>query len=372
MIGPERSSGNSDGAGVPTAPEGDCDSDGIKNAVDADDDNDLLDDGTELKLKLDPCVGDTDGDSVEDGYEYKSALDLNNDDYQEPNVVTPFPHKTQYPNPLFADADVDYDGDGLTLVTEQALWLYTYQTNGTATRTLSPLSYSDGMQFSLSELQGGDGRRVPTMHVSNYQPPLNFRAWADGKGYGTPQLFALAAPPAHTTSGFDLFDMDRSGGAPSVNERYYWNESDEFVSDDERDEDADGLTNYHEAIGPMSAEWWKSCYTAEGAFPIVYAGTKAFDADSDGDGVLDGADDQDFDDVPNVMELSRSLAGNVADQGECGTTPQVEAVDPDGTAWVNPFNPCLPDRYSRTCSRHPGFGAAYPPFQQQWKKYALN
>ena len=112
-------------------PSGDCDGDGIKNAVDADDDNDLLDDGTELELKLDPCVGDTDGDGVEDGYEYSSALDLNNDDYQEPNVVTPYPGKTPVPEPARSrDADIDYDGDGLTLIEEYALWHYTYQNAG--------------------------------------------------------------------------------------------------------------------------------------------------------------------------------------------------------------------------------------------------
>ena len=91
----------SDGAGVPTAPDGDCDADGMLNGVDLDDDNDLLADALEVALKLDPCVGDTDGDGVEDGFEYQSAIDLNNDDYQSPNVVIPFPGKPPYPNPLF-------------------------------------------------------------------------------------------------------------------------------------------------------------------------------------------------------------------------------------------------------------------------------
>ena len=61
----------------------------------------------------------------------------------------------------------------------------------------------------------------------------------------------------------------------------------------------------------MTSGWWAACYTSEGEYPIKYAGTKAFDADSDGDGILDGADDQDFDDVPNIMELSRNMAGNM-------------------------------------------------------------
>ena len=91
----------------------------------------------------------------------------------------------------------------------------------------------------------------------------------------------------------------------------YWDlDADGYVSDDERDEDADGLTNYDETTDRCPPTGGRSCYTAEGAYPIKYAGTKAIDADSDGDGILDGADDQDFDDVPNIMELSRNMAGN--------------------------------------------------------------
>src|SRR3954464_13404793 len=107
VIGPEKANGGgdgSDGAGVATAPDGDCDSDGVKNGVDTDDDNDLIGDALELTLLLDPCSGDTAKDGVEDGFEYQSAVDLNNDDYQSPNVSLPYPAKTPYPNPLFADA----------------------------------------------------------------------------------------------------------------------------------------------------------------------------------------------------------------------------------------------------------------------------
>ena len=44
---------------------------------------------------------------------------------------------------------------------------------------------------------------------------------------------------------------------------------------------------------------------------IAYAATSHVDADTDGDGVRDGADDQDHDDVPNVMELSRNAASGL-------------------------------------------------------------
>jgi hypothetical protein len=378
VIGPEKANGGGDasgGAGVPTTPDGDCDSDGVKNGVDVDDDNDLLPDTLELGLLLDPCVGDTDGDGVEDGFEYQSAIDLNNDDYQHPNYSLPYPAKTAYPNPLFKDADKDYDGDGLDLDEEYRLWKYTYTVNHTATRTLSPLSYSDGAQYSLSVLAGGNGRRTPTMPVADYQPPQAFRAWAAATGYGTVFLPAIG-----TTR--DLYDMDWDGVVSTVPtgfqlraEATYWNldasRGDTNVSDDERDEDADGLTNYDEVLGPMTSGWWDACYADEGKYPITYVGTKPYDADSDGDGILDGADDQDFDDIPNIMELSRNMAGNVPRNGSCAGSGTYDASVPR-KAYVNPFNPCLPDVHSRTCQRHPMMSAPYAPFLDKWEPIVRN
>lgn len=381
VIGPEKaatSSDNSAGAGVPAAPDGDCDGDGVLNGAESDDDNDLLDDGLELALGLDPCVADTDGDGVEDGFEYKSAIDLNNDDYQSPNVALPYPSKTAYPNPLFDDAANDHDGDGLSLLEEFRLWKYTYEVNHTATRTLFPLSYSDGLQYSLSAPAGaGNDRRVPTMTTADYQPPKTFRQWTEIRGYNRIWLDVVDAE-------LDLYDIDMDGVVTTVArfadasgeqlraEATYWDlDRDGFVSDDERDEDADGLINYHEVSGPMTAGWWKACYAEENEYPIPYVGTKAYDADSDGDGILDGADDQDFDGIPNIMELSRNMAGNWLPNGTCGGSGTYDPAAP-AKAYVNPFNPCLPDRYSRTCQRHPVIGEAYAPFLDPWQPIIRN
>jgi hypothetical protein len=404
LIAPERvGAGVSDGAGVPAVPDGDCDGDGLKNAVDPDDDNDLLPDALEISLKLDPCVADTDGDGVEDGFEYKSAADLNNDDYQHPNTIIPFPAKLPFPNPLFADADVDYDGDALTLADEYRLWKYTYEVNRTATRTLEPLSYSDGHQYSLSVPAGGNGRRQATMTVAAYQPPKTFRLWADAAGFGTVSIndlvteWCLSAgcpqssspvPPSRPHTERDLYDMDQDGTVTTVArllalpptgeqnraELTYWDlDHDGFVSDDERDEDADGLNNYYEASGgPMSPEFWEKCYSNELPYPIAYPGTKPYDPDSDGDGILDGADDQDFDDIPNIMELSRNMAGDRAIQAPCGSPDDAAFIPQPMKALVNPFNPCLPDRNSRTCMRHPAIGSGVPPFDAKWEPKILN
>ena len=71
---------------------------------------------------------------------------------------------------------------------------------------------------------------------------------------------------------------------------------------DERGEDADGLIDRDE-----SHEAALSFRPAEKPYKITYAGTEPDDPDTDGDGIRDGADDQDFDDVPNLMELSRRM-----------------------------------------------------------------
>ena len=75
--------------------------------------------------------------------------------------MLPYPGKRPYPNPLFADANVDYDGDSLTLAEEQSLWRYTYTVNGSATRSLEPLSYSDGNKHSIYTRV--NGRRLPAL-----------------------------------------------------------------------------------------------------------------------------------------------------------------------------------------------------------------
>jgi hypothetical protein len=161
-----------------------------------------------------------------------------------------------------------------------------------------------------------------------------------------------------------------------------------MLSDDERDEDADGLSNIAEINQRMDPKYWAACYSAEPTYPVSYGGTSPTDADSDGDGIRDGADDQDHDDVPNIMELSRFAAsgyqfdetddrvtGTVTGGGlECAPDPDLKPDDPrhaDSFGQVNPFNPCEPDPQSRTCARNYDFGTLPAPFKgPNW--WALN
>jgi hypothetical protein len=369
--------------------QGDCDSDGTKNKYDADDDNDLLSDVSEKALGIDPCKLDTDGDGVEDGYEYQSAKDLNDDEYQgDPNEVLPYPGKRPYPNPLFADANVDYDGDSLTLAEEQSLWKYTYGVNLSAGRTLTTLSYSDGSQYSIHKRV--DGRRVPALPASGYNRHGQFLTWAVSKKYLTVKIPMALSGVAGTPGWFDVRDANLNGAVESSEANYFDHRLNGWLSDDERDEDADGLSNFDETHGRLTPGYWAACYAMEKPFGVPYAGPKVDDNDSDGDGVLDGADDQDHDDIPNIMELSRWAAsghddsqpgspcrvkaGIVYDQTDLnndGKPDNPNAIHPNDYGRVNPFNPCLPATNSRTCTVHPGISGAAAPFDDSPNWLAL-
>lgn len=372
-----------------TAAQADCDGDGIPNKIDTDDDNDLLPDTLEIALKTDPCKADTDGDGIPDGYEYRSALDLNDDEYQNKstvpaNDVLPYPGKRPYPNPLDpSDANVDHDGDSLTLAEEYKLWQYTITSEG-APYDLSKLTYSDGTQYSLY-YRDANGRRHPSQPWSTYDKHQQFVDWANANGYAN---VLLAVRPTNawndsaqpiTNQVFSIFDVNLDGTQDAVS---YDRDGDGYVSDDERDEDADGLSNYDETHGPMSSpSWWNTCYASETPYPVQYAGTDVANPDTDGDGVLDGADDQDHDDIPNLMEESRALASGVFDgKGGKQCAPPDE---PPGASTpflhhpalygqVNPFNPCLPAIWSRTCDRHPSLTNPWAPFDQSAEWLSLN
>jgi hypothetical protein len=271
-----------------------------------DSDGDLLPNALEAVLKLDPCLADTDGDSVEDGYEYQSAVDLNHYPSTPP---LPYPGKRPYPNPLDPSdgtpSGTDYDDDGLTLREEFLLWLgYSDDgvPRGSHPQGLAPLIYSDGLQKS---------NPVPV--------PGGLLGW--------------------------VLDIHVDG----------------VLSDDERDADADGLGNWDEVRGRMTEAWWPLQHDGqnepkESKYPeldfldnedTAPAWNAHSDPDMDGDGVVDGLDDNDHDGLSNQFEVSRP--GDWIDDAIVGFPA---AVNP--WAYTNPFNPCKPFESER-CHSHPPF-----------------
>ncbi len=270
----------------------DCDKDGIADGVDADDDNDGLSDAIEVQYKLSTCNVDTDGDGMWDSWEFESALDLN---YRS----LPFAGKKPWPNPLdSSDASADFDGDGLYMKEEHKLWQ--------AAGRPFPLNYSDGDQYT-----GG-----PVVAPS---PDLN---------------------------GLDI-DAANVGGAPNLRTGVG------YLSDDEKDYDGDGLSNIHEFSYRMTKGFWDgfSQDAGEGIYIIrPFADPDPTDIDSDGDGVVDGLDDQDADGWSNIAELYRRPVA---------ATNYIPYM-------VNPYNPCLPDWKSRTCSHY------IPVGDEPWAPFGLD
>jgi hypothetical protein len=342
-IGPERIAPDAGGAAAALDPNADKDGDGLLN-------------GFELGVtKTDPFKADGDGDGVPDGYEFRSAVDLNNDDYRHPVQSLPYPGKRGYPNPLDgADAGTDFDGDSLTLSEEYKLWQYTISQG--ASPSLDNLTYSDGLKYSIHTTDSTG--RHPALLAAGYDKAQSFTAWLALSGYGTIQW--------RTSPGVDrnLLDVDHSGTVDTGARGGYRTTEDNlldthdlgYLSDDERDEDADGLSNYVETHGPLSPSWWTSFYDKEKPYAIAYPGTSFVDPDSDGDGVRDGADDQDHDDIPNLAEVSRNMASGIP-----GGTPAGNPSTP-ASGRVNPFNPCLPDTGSRTCPVYVPPQGAWAPF----------
>ncbi|MBA2348524.1 MAG: hypothetical protein H0V81_09550 [Solirubrobacterales bacterium] len=128
--------------------------------------------------------------------------------------------------------------------------------------------------------------------------------------------------------------------------------------DSNKDVDGDGLPNYTEVAGPLSGpEWWagfvedNKCSPdyVESKYPgPLYTGLSFVDPDSDGDGVLDGADDIDHDGLTNAEEgqFRRPDWCQVyvsTRQGAHSGEP-----NPDRYARHDPFNPCKPV-YSQAC-----------------------
>lgn len=153
-----------------------------------------------------------------------------------------------------------------------------------------------------------------------------------------------AAWVAFGASAFPLLYSDgtqTSMGPVQVTPETAWADlsQDGFLTDDEKDVDGDGLTNWDEAHGRMTPAWWAAVWDTEKPYTITYLQTDWLDRDTDGDGLVDGPDDVDHDGYANADEVTRALY------------------------WVNPFNPCLPDFLSRTCSLHPPIKDSYPPFR---------
>ncbi|HEU4701207.1 MAG TPA: hypothetical protein VFS37_01905 [Conexibacter sp.] len=194
-------------------------------------------------------------------------------------------------------------------------------------------------------------RALPYPGKRPYPNPLDpSDAGTDYDGDGLTMADEHAAWVVYGHSTFPLLYSDgtqTTGGPVAVPPGMEWADmsGDGFLTDDEKDVDGDGLTNWDEAHGRMWPDWWIAVYDQEKPFTLTYLQTDWLDPDTDGDTLPDGPDDVDHDGYPNASEVDR--------------TPPVGPW-----YWVQPFNPCLPDPLSVTCPQHPPVRDPYPPFAQ--------
>lgn len=310
---------------------------------------------------------DSDGDTVADGADDQDGDGVSNLAELRTELATDPERRLQAPiNPcepytdarlcLVGDDDIDHDGianrddddddgDRLTDAQERQYDLNPYKadTDGDGV--------GDGFEFySAKDLNGA---AVPYPSKQPYPNPLDPTDGAtdhDGDGLSLVNEYRAWK---YTGGALPLSYSDgnqRTGGGTTL--------------DSYKDVDGDGASNFDEVAGPLSGPGFWTAWVkdnnigcakdyVESTYPGPnYQGLSFVDPDSDGDGILDGADDIDHDGLTNLEEsryVNTDGSVSVRRSDWCTVYVSVGPGDPhtggvgaDRYARTDPFNPCKP------------------------------
>ncbi|MGB2711039.1 MAG: hypothetical protein WBC33_05935 [Conexibacter sp.] len=236
-----------------------------------------------------------------------------------------------------AAPQADADGDSLTNAREVQIKTDPCAADSDGDAIPDGYEYESALDLNLRALPYPGKRPYP-----NALDPSDSGTDYDGDGLTLADEHAAWVAFGGRTFPLNYSDGTQTSGGPvQVSLGGEWQDlnDDGFLTDDEKDVDGDGLTNWDEAHGRMSPGWWAAVWDTEKPYTVSFLQTVWLDRDSDGDGQLDGLDDVDHDGWANQDEVTR------------------------GPYWVQPFNPCLPDPESRACALHPPVKDPYPPFR---------
>ena len=344
-----------------------------------------------------PCAADSDGDGVPDGYEYQSAVDLNDDEFQHPNTVAALPRQAAVPEPALR-------GRRRRLRRRLADAQRRSTTSGSTPTSVTHTDPRDARRAVLLGRQavhalaiipsGPDaGRHEPTLPRAATTSTTQFLAWARRNGYRTVLLDDNAPWWDHAAvrNPYGLFDMNRDADArrswrprrlparrrpllrplrgrlPVRRRARRGRRRPHELRRDPRPHDA-------RATGPAATRW-RSPGTSPTRGRATSTPTPTATACST------APTTPDFDDVPNVMELSRNAASGLDDTATAASATSSPSQPPLADGLLASGPPTAGSTRSTPASRTPGRGPARArsstpalgaPFDDSPNWYSLN